>query len=103
MVDHSPYLSPTATHRGTRENMSDIRSRVRMLLSARRYDEAGSLLREICEKSPNDAQAWFLLGAVYGEKQAFEECAMCSRKAVSIEPAGQRLRAANAAFKKDWQ
>ena len=66
--------------------MSDTRSRVRTLLNARRFDEAKSLLLEICEKSPEDAQSWFLLGAVHGEQNAFEECARCSSKAVSIEP-----------------
>lgn len=66
--------------------MSDTRSRLRMLLNERRFEEAKPFLREMCEKTPEDAQAWFLLGAVHGEQQAFDECARCSSKAVSIEP-----------------
>jgi predicted O-linked N-acetylglucosamine transferase (SPINDLY family) len=66
--------------------MSDSRSRARALLDAQRFEEAKSLLVEVCEKSPGDAQAWFLLGAVYGAQQAFSECAKCSHKAVLIDP-----------------
>ena len=66
--------------------MPDTLSRVRVLLNARRFDEAKTLLQEICGKTPGNAQAWFLLGAVHGEQQQFDECARCSCKAISIEP-----------------
>jgi predicted O-linked N-acetylglucosamine transferase (SPINDLY family) len=66
--------------------MSDNRSRVHTLLKSRNYEEAKLQLQEMCEKMPGDAQAWFLLGAVYGELQAYEECARCSSKSVLLDP-----------------
>jgi Flp pilus assembly protein TadD len=41
--------------------------------NAGRYDNALKLAKESTEKYPNNAEAWFLLGQIYGKKSMFKE------------------------------
>ena len=44
------------------------------------------MLGEICRQNPRDAQAWFLLGAVKGQRGDLGGAVGCCRQALAIEP-----------------
>jgi len=48
--------------------------------------EASRLFQEICQTNQNDADAWFMLGAVFGQLGAYREAEQCCRRAVALRP-----------------
>ena len=51
-----------------------------------RWVEAGSLLAEICRTDPSDAEAWFKLGIVNFELNAFPQAETCFRRVIELRP-----------------
>jgi protein O-GlcNAc transferase len=56
------------------------------LLEQGKVQQALPLLAEQCEKTPRDAQAWFLLGACNQQAKNLEEALQALDRALSIEP-----------------
>lgn len=55
-------------------------------LQGGRLAEARALYAEFCRDHPNDADSWFLLGAVNGQLGFFEEAADCCRRSIAAWP-----------------
>jgi tetratricopeptide (TPR) repeat protein len=55
-------------------------------IEAERFQDAQILYTEICRTEPRDADAWFMLGAIYGRLNQFDEAIPCSIKAVALQP-----------------
>ena len=56
------------------------------LLKENRLVEAGHLLAEVCRTDPSDAEAWFKLGIVNFELNAFSHAETCFRRAIELRP-----------------
>ncbi|MFZ2160768.1 MAG: tetratricopeptide repeat protein [Sideroxyarcus sp.] len=67
------------------------------LLEQGKVQQALSLLVEKCEKSPRDAQAWFLLGACNHQADKPEDALRALERAISIEPRHIQARCAKGA------
>ena len=50
------------------------------------YDEAFNLAQDAVKKYPNDPEAWFLLGELYGRKEQFKKMNECFEKSLAISP-----------------
>ena len=71
--------------------MSDIRTkskkkRALTLLNQGRQKEAADLLQEITRIDPRDAEAWFRLGAIYGENRLGPQAETCFKQVVALRP-----------------
>jgi len=55
-------------------------------LQQKDFGRAETLLRQVCKGNAKDAQAWFLLGAVYGEGGKFEQVIDCCRRVLALDP-----------------
>jgi len=64
------------------------------LLEQGKVQQALSMLAEQCEKTPRDAQAWFLLGACNHQAKKTEESLQALERALSIEPRHIQARCA---------
>ena len=62
------------------------KQRVRALIQAQQWMEAKTLCTQVCRSSGNDAEAWFLLGAINGQLGAFDEAEKCCRRVIAINP-----------------
>ena len=62
------------------------KQRVRALIQAQQWTEAKTLCTQLCRSSGNDAEAWFLLGAINGQLLAFGEAEKCCRRVIAINP-----------------
>jgi tetratricopeptide (TPR) repeat protein len=56
------------------------------LLQAGRFQEACDLYKVICKRNSEDAEAWFLCGALSGQLGQFDNAIDCCRKAVGLKP-----------------
>ncbi len=70
----------------TREAVRQELQQVKMLAQNHRYAEAKALCTRICETRKNDAEAWFLLGAIHGNLNELVEAVECCRRAISARP-----------------
>ena len=52
----------------------------------KRFEEAKSLVREVIEKHPENANGWNLLGSISLDQRNLDECETAFRKAVELEP-----------------
>lgn len=59
---------------------------VRRLLDDNRYGEARDLCQQICDTAPQDAEAWFLLGAIHGLLEDYPAAEICCKKALVMHP-----------------
>src|SRR3989344_1644572 len=59
---------------------------VRRLLAGNRHSEARDLCQQICDAAPQDAEAWFLLGAIHGLLEDYPAAEICCKKALAIQP-----------------
>lgn len=71
--------------------MPDIRTkskkkRALTLLEQGRQKEAADLLHEITRIDPRDAEAWFRLGAIYGEKRLGAQAETCFKQVIGLKP-----------------
>lgn len=55
-------------------------------IQGRRYQEAQTILADLCREHGQDAEAWFLLGALNGHFGRMEESARCCRQAIALRP-----------------
>lgn len=55
-------------------------------IEGQRFGEAKALCTQVCRADGNDAEAWFLLGAINGQLGLFEEAVRCELKAVTLQP-----------------
>jgi Flp pilus assembly protein TadD len=59
---------------------------VRRLLDEKRYSEARDLCQQICDVAPQDAEVWFLLGAIHGLLEDYPAAETCCKKALAMHP-----------------
>ena len=50
------------------------------------FERAAQLLNRFCRLHPEDADGWFLLGAIHGQTGRLREAIQCSRKALELKP-----------------
>lgn len=62
------------------------KQQVRTLIQAQQWTEAKTLCAQVCRASANDAEAWFLLGAINGQLGVFNEAEECCRRVIAINP-----------------
>jgi predicted TPR repeat methyltransferase len=62
------------------------KERVRELARQNRLREARAVCHDLCREAENDAEAWFMLGAINGQTGDIEESISCSRRALEIMP-----------------
>ena len=55
-------------------------------IQANRLGEALTLYQKMCETDPQDAEAWFMAGTLYGRSGRFAEAEAALRKAVDLQP-----------------
>lgn len=67
-------------------NPAKIKAKARASIASNQFDEARSLLTELCEKRPSDADAWHLLGAIHGMLGQNEQAEICARKVIELNP-----------------
>lgn len=56
------------------------------LLQQQRHPEARDACIRLCKHHPNDAEAWFLLGAIQGQLGNFSDAEGCCRTALTLQP-----------------
>ena len=59
---------------------------IKNLLQQQRYAEAKEACARLCEQRPQDAEAWFLLGAIHGQLGNFPDAERCCRAALRLQP-----------------
>jgi tetratricopeptide (TPR) repeat protein len=62
------------------------KQRVREMIQAQRWDEAKVLCTQICQSDGNDAEAWFLMGAIHGHFEDFAGAEECGRRVIASRP-----------------
>ena len=71
----------------------DKKQRVLALLQNEKFEEAKSLLAEVCKLDHGDAQAWQLLGAIHGMLGDVGKAESCCRRAIALQPDSAETRA----------
>jgi Flp pilus assembly protein TadD len=56
------------------------------LIQSARWSDAREMGRELCRRHANDAEAWFLLGAIHAQLGEWGDAETCSEKAVALSP-----------------
>lgn len=51
------------------------------------WNEARLACAALCKSSPQDAEAWFMLGVIYGQLENFVEAENCCRRVIVLNPA----------------
>ena len=69
-----------------KEQINTLHRQGLALLQSHRLDEAKLLFARICDISPEDADAWYKLGTVYGMLGNIDEAGDCCRRAVELQP-----------------
>lgn len=59
---------------------------IHALIQKQRWQEAQKNCAQFCNANPDDAEAWFLLGAIYGQVGAFGESEMACRRSLALRP-----------------
>lgn len=62
------------------------KQQVREMIQAQRWDEAKALCVQICQSGGDDAEAWFLLGAIHGHFEDFAGAEECGRRVIALRP-----------------
>lgn len=62
------------------------RQRISGLIQAGHLSEARDLCTSLCENSPQDADNWFLMGAINGQMGDYPAAEQCCRKAIALQP-----------------
>jgi tetratricopeptide (TPR) repeat protein len=61
------------------------KGKIHTLLQGNRLVEARKLCESLCRKSKSDAEAWFLLGSVYGQTGEPDKAINCLRRSIAIQ------------------
>jgi len=65
--------------------MSTItKQQIQSLIQSTRLEEAKKLCKSFCKKNKNDAEAWFILGSLYGQTNEYDNAISSLRKSISI-------------------
>ena len=62
------------------------KQQVQALCQQGRFAEAIDACKALCDVNPNDAEAWFILAALHGAFEQFDEAERCCRKSIAIAP-----------------
>ena len=62
------------------------KSQIQALIQKQRWQEAQEKCAQFCNANPNDAEAWFLLGAIYGQVGAFAESEAACSRSLALRP-----------------
>ncbi len=62
------------------------KQQVKALIQSQRWTEAKAVCARFCKANKDDAEAWFLLGAINGQLGAFDEAEVCCRRVIAIRP-----------------
>ncbi len=62
------------------------KQQVRALVQNNQLQQAATLCRQVCRQYKNDAEAWFMLGAINGAMGLFQEAETCCRRVLQIRP-----------------
>lgn len=63
-----------------------LKQQAQILLNKQKFGQAKTLYAQICEIDSQDAQAWFVLGAINGHLREADEAIVCCRQAIAIQP-----------------
>lgn len=69
-----------------KEQIRSLQRQGLALLQSNRLEEAKTLFAHLCEISPEDADAWYRLGTVYGMLGNIDEAGNCCRKVIALQP-----------------
>lgn len=72
-----------------RDNTAEIhalKSQAQQLLSRNELAPARGLYERICVLGPDDAESWFILGAIHGSLGAFGEAIACCQRTLELKP-----------------
>jgi len=83
MAQRIPH--PAKSHRTGAAGDSD-KQRVMALVQQQEWLAARELCARLCQQRPDDPEAWFLLGAIHGQRQDFAQAVECGRRAVALRP-----------------
>ena len=64
---------------------NDTREKIKSLLQNSRLDDAKKLCQSFCKKNKNDAEAWFMLGTIYGQISEYDNAVNSLRKSISLQ------------------
>ena len=80
--------NPTHTGDSTQSTTSlpAMKQLANQLTQQQRFAEATQAFENICAAFPDDAESWFMLGALYGQLQNFSEAERCCKKALLAAP-----------------
>lgn len=69
-------------------NFSPISAKQQVLglIQANRLAQAKSLCAQLCQRTPEDAEAWFLLAGIHAGLGEFEQVVSCCRRVTSLQP-----------------
>ena len=63
----------------------NTREKIKSLLQNARLEDAKILCRSFCKKNKNDAEAWFMLGTIYGQTSEYDNAVNSLQKSISIQ------------------
>lgn len=63
-----------------------VKQRVMALVHRQQWDDARELCAQLCQRHPDDPEAWFLLGAIHGQRRDFTHAAECCRRTITLSP-----------------
>ena len=64
---------------------NDTKNRIRALLQSGRMEDAKKLCHSFCKKNRNDAEAWFMLGTIYGQANELKNATDSLLKSISLQ------------------
>jgi len=62
------------------------KQKVMQLVQAKQFKKAKALCMKVCKQNPNDAESWYLLGAINGQLGNFKAAESCCRSALKLQP-----------------
>lgn len=84
MSKRNPHAAKTRHADGIKGG-SD-KQRVMSLIQREEWLAAQDLCSQLCQQHPQDAEAWFLLGAIHGQQREFSKAAECCRRTTQLSP-----------------
>ena len=66
--------------------MTDSLQHIIEMVQCGRWQDARALGEQLSRREPHNAQAWFVLGAIYGQLGAFDDAVACCRRVIELEP-----------------
>jgi len=70
----------------SKSNLAAVKQEISRLCQTNKLDTAEDLCQQLCLSVQDDAESWFLLGAINGALGNFEKAAECCRRSIAICP-----------------